>query len=167
MTSLRTLTAALLFAAPLLAVPVGAPLAAQEPVRPMPAASAPPPAPATAPKVVPPPVDAVAQCNDLTFVVAPAEPAACASRGGVKVFLPGIRRAPVPTAAAAAMRAADARSEARPATIPRTDAPPAGATMRCRDGSWLTGAPAASRCDRNGGLAVILPVAPPAPPRTP
>ncbi len=59
-------------------------------------------------------------------------------------------------------------SEAAPATPASTAAAPAGATMRCKDGLWLTGAAAPNRCDRNGGVAVILPVrTPPPPPRAP
>jgi hypothetical protein len=154
MTMLKTLIASLLLAAP-----AAAPLMAQEPPPTMPPASPPPPTPARAPLVVPPPADAVAQCNDLSFVVSPAEPAACATRGGIKVRLPGPRRVPVTAAAAPAVRAAPAPAG--------NEAPPAGATMRCRDGSWLSGAPSESRCERNGGLAVILPAPPPVPPRAP
>jgi hypothetical protein len=41
--------------------------------------------------------------------------------------------------------------------------------MRCKDGTWLAGTPAAARCNANGGLATILPPKPPAgaPPRRP
>lgn len=154
MMSMRTLIASLLLAAPL-----GAPLAAQEPPPLLPPASPPPTAPAPAPRLLPPPANAVAQCNDLTFVVAPSEPAACVARGGIKILLPGVRRTPALAAASPALRAATSQS----AALARNDAPPVGATMRCRDGSWLFGTPSASRCDRNGGLAVILP-APPVPP---
>ena len=153
---LRTLIVSLALAAP-----AAAPLTAQEPPRALPPASPPPPLPTPAATLLPPPANAVAQCNDLTFVVAPAEPSACAVRGGVKLRLPGVRRTPAPVAAAPALRAAEPLAVAI-----RNDAPPAGATMRCRDGAWLSGTPSASRCDRNGGLAVILP-APPVPPRVP
>ena len=155
MTSFRPLMVSLA----LLAL-VALPLSAQEPPRTLPPASPPPPAPIPAPKLLPPPPNAVAQCNDFTFVVAPAEPTACATRGGVNVILPGARSAPAvvtPSVRAAAPQPASSRS----------DAPPAGATMRCRDGNWLSGTPSASRCDGNGGLAVILPAAPPVPPRAP
>ena len=43
-------------------------------------------------------------------------------------------------------------------------APPSGATMRCKDGSYLTGRPSADRCDGNAGVAVIFPAAPVSPP---
>lgn len=165
MTELRSMTLLrALLALSFVAAPSAAPLGAQEPVRPLSPASPPPPAPAAAPKPVPPPADAVAQCTDLSFVVAPAGPAACSARGGVKVILPGARKAPTTAAAAPAARAAE------PPAIGRNDTPPAGATMRCKDGTWLTGSPAASRCDRNGGLAAILPAAstpPQGPPRAP
>ena len=42
-------------------------------------------------------------------------------------------------------------------------APPAGATMRCKDGTFLTGAASEQRCAGNGGLSVTFP----APPKTP
>jgi hypothetical protein len=157
-TILRTLIASLV-----LVVAPAAPLMAQEPPRTLPAASPPPPAPAPAPKLLPPPPEAVAQCNDLTFVVPPAQPAACGTRGGVKLTLPGLRRAPAPPAAAPSVRAATTQ----PAPNARDDAPPAGATMRCRDGTWLSGTPSDSRCDRNGGLAVILPAPRSVPARVP
>ena len=158
MTCIRTLMASLALLA-LAAVP----LSAQEPPRALPPASPPPPAPALAPKLVPPPANAVAQCSDQTFVVAPAEPSACATRGGVKVFLPGARATPAPSAVAPTVRA----PAPRPSALARDDAPPAGATMRCRDGLWLSGTPSDSRCDRNGGLAVILPAPRAIPLRTP
>lgn len=158
MSTLRTLIFALV-----LATPAAAPLVAQEPPLRLPPASPPPPAPAPAPKLVPPPANAVAQCTDQTYVVAPAEPAACATRGGVKVVLPGARSAPPPSAVAPAVRAPAPRA----AALVRDDTPPAGATMRCRDGLWLSGTPSDSRCDRNGGLAVILPAPRAVPPRAP
>ena len=158
MTLLRTLIVSLIGIAP-----IGAPLAAQEPPQALPPASPPPTAPAPAPKVVPPPANAVAQCNDLTFVVPPAQPASCGTRGGVKLALPGLRPAPAPPAATPSVRAATPQ----PAANARNDAPPAGASMRCRDGTWLSGTPSESRCDRNGGLAVILPAPRSAPARVP
>lgn len=162
MISLRALCTSLLVATPLAGALAG-PLAAQAPR--LPTASPPPPAPVEAPRLIAPPANAVAQCGDFTFVVAPETPSACAARGGVKVVLPGARAAAVPPTAPAAP--AVRATAPQPAATLRDDAPPAGATMRCRDGSWLTGTPSASRCDRNGGLAVILPSTPPAPTRTP
>ena len=75
-------------------------------------------------------------------------------------MMPGRAAPPAPVArvtAQAAMQAAPAPAAA----------PPAGATMRCKDGTFLSGAPDASRCDANGGLAAILPAARPAPPPPP
>ena len=158
MTKFQTVLIALV-----LATPAAAPLMAQEPPRTLPPASPPPPALAPAIKLVPPPANAVAQCIDQTFVVAPAEPTACATRGGVKVVLPGARSTPAPSAVAPTVRA----PTPRPSALVRDDAPPAGATMRCRDGLWLSGTPSDSRCDRNGGLAVILPAPRAVPPRAP
>jgi hypothetical protein len=65
-----------------------------------------------------------------------------------------------PGASAAALQRSSVM--AAPATAAN---PPAGATMQCRDGTWLTGAPSASRCSANGGVATILaqPRATPAP----
>ena len=37
------------------------------------------------------------------------------------------------------------------------EAPPAGSTGRCKDGTYLTGTPSAARCDDRGGLAVVFP----------
>jgi hypothetical protein len=42
--------------------------------------------------------------------------------------------------------------------------PPAGATMQCKDGTFLAGRPLADRCSGNGGVAVTFPSAPPPPP---
>jgi hypothetical protein len=33
---------------------------------------------------------------------------------------------------------------------------PAGSTMRCKDGTYLSGTPSADRCSANGGTAVIF-----------
>ncbi len=140
-----------------------APLAAQQAQAPAQAAPASPPptavAPATAAPTLVPPADAVALCNDRTVVVAPAQPSACSARGGVKVLLPGPRPAP-----AAPVRAAAPAQVAAPASAVT---PPAGATMRCKDGTWLSGTPDAQRCRDKGGLAVILPVQAPPPARPP
>lgn len=80
--------------------------------------------------------------------------------------LPVTRISPDPAVLAPSVRAA----EVAPVVVPQSLTPPAGATMRCKDGTWLFGAPSAARCDRNGGLATILPVRaapPPPPPRAP
>jgi len=41
--------------------------------------------------------------------------------------------------------------------VPANAAPPAGTTMRCKDGSYLSGAPSADRCSGNGGVAAVFP----------
>lgn len=71
----------------------------------------------------------------------------------------------VPIQRAAPPPAPVARSTDAAAPTPAAmDAAPAGATMRCKDGLWLTGPAAPNRCARNGGVAVILPVRAAAPP---
>ncbi len=67
---------------------------------------------------------------------------------------------PPPARAANAATAVSAQATVRAA--PAT--PPAGATMQCKDGTYLFGAPAPGRCDANGGLGGILPAARTAPP---
>lgn len=142
---------------------LAAPLAAQgppaDPPAALPPASAAPTAPAATVAPVGPPANAVAVCNDQSVILAPAAPSACATRGGVKVTLPAYRAVPAPEAVRPAPKGP---TPATPSLV--SDTPPSGATMRCRDGSWLSGAPAPGRCDANGGTAAILPVAPPVPP---
>ena len=101
-------------------------------------------------KVLPsePPVDAVALCGDGTWVIAPADPSACASRGNAKIlFTPTTRQAP-PLAVA--------RSIVSQQT-PFTNVRPDGATMQCKDGTYLFGAPSDERCRQNGGVGVTFP----------
>lgn len=118
------------------------------PASPAPAAPSAP----SAQLVVPvPPANAVALCGDGSFVQAPAGPAACGTRGGLRLVLPtrpsGPPPRPVPELATPAVMAAPAAASQ----------PPAGATMRCKDGTWLSGAPAAERCTDRGGVATVLP----------
>jgi hypothetical protein len=136
-------------------------LGAQDvPVTPMPVVA--PPAAPPAPSVVSaPPADAVALCKDGSFVIAPQPSTDCAPRGGVQVLMPPrpappVRPAPAPSAALL--------------VAPVSPTAPPGASMRCKDGTWLTGTPSAARCASNGGVATILPAAPaaaPPPPRNP
>ena len=52
------------------------------------------------------------------------------------------------------------------ATINAAEARPIGATMRCKDGTYLTGTVSGDRCASNGGVAVTYPATTtPAPPR--
>lgn len=149
----------MIWRASLLALACAAPLAAQEPPRTLPPASPAPTAPAIVPAPAPPAANAVAICNDRSVIVAPATPAACATRGGVKATLPAYRPGPAPEAVRPAPKGPTA---ATPSLVGET--PPVGATMRCRDGTWMTGPASSGRCDANGGTAVILPVAPVTPP---
>ena len=116
----------------------------------------PPPAPATALAAPTPPDSAVALCNDGSWIKLPRTAAECAARGGLKVAMPP-RLAPPPAPVAA--------SEANRNIIVTQTATlnagiPANATVQCKDGTFLFGAPSESRCAQNGGVAAILPVAP-------
>jgi len=139
-----------------------APIAA--PVQPLAPASALPPdsvRPAAAAARAEPPANAVAQCKDGTFVVPPNDASACASHRGLLVLMP--QRAAPPARAVAARMPVSAPAAARAAAP--SDAPaPDGATMRCKDGTYLTGAPSEGRCDAYGGVAAVLPAPRTAPP---
>jgi len=100
------------------------------------------------------PANAVARCRDGTFVIAPADASACSAHRGVGVVFPRRTAPPAPAA-----RPVPTARVAAPSEAP----PPTGATMRCKDGTWLTGTPAPERCSANGGTAVILPAARPTP----
>ncbi len=137
------------------------PLAAQDSPAPSPTPAPLPPASAPPAVVVPPtvpvpPSTAVALCGDGSFVVAPAAPSECGARGGLKLTLPEFRPRPgLPTAVGASSAAAETAAR-RPAAA---EVPPDGATMRCKDGTWIVGVASVARCDANGGLAVVLPPA--------
>ena len=143
-------------------------LGASRAVAQAPPASPPPPlvvTPAQAPLLRPPSAappaavaPAAAQCRDGAFVVAPAEAGTCGVHGGILVILPQSRTPRPPVAARMPLSAPAAARATAPSEAPA----PVGATMRCKDGTYLTGAPAAGRCDAYGGLAAVLPV-----PRTP
>jgi hypothetical protein len=130
-----------------------APPNAQQPVPPSQQRVAAPPAPIAASPAPIPPDGAVALCVDNTFVKDPGTVADCAKHGGLKVAMPShaktVARKANPTLAAGAAAV--------------SHAPPAGATMHCKDGTFLTGTPSKDRCANNGGLAAILP----APTQTP
>jgi len=137
--------------------PSATPQPSVTPLLPPPRASALPPdsvrqAAAAGPVV--PPAGAVARCRDGTFIVAPSDASACSTHRGVGVVFP--------------QRSAPPRPAARPVPVAQvaapSDAPPSGATMRCKDGTWLAGAPAEGRCEGHGGTAVVLPAPRPAPP---
>lgn len=44
-----------------------------------------------------------------------------------------------------------------PLVIVNVTAPPSGSTARCKDGSYISGAPSEARCADKGGLGVVLP----------
>jgi hypothetical protein len=151
-------------AAPVHLVPPPAPALTAAPSRaPAPAPTVkrlgPPPdsvRPAAAPVVVVP-ANAVAQCGDGTFMVAPDTPGGCASHRGIRVVMPA-RAAPAPPGAT--------RPVAAPMTLQAgalSSAPPAGATMRCKDGTFQGGAPSEAACATHGGLATALVAPRPAP----
>lgn len=132
-------------------------------VRPMTPVSPPPDSvrPAAARMAAAAPANAVAMCADGSFIVLPGTPADCASHRGLRAAF--AQRTPPP---AVPPRAAPAPLAAV-AAVP-VSAPPAGATMHCKDGTYLFGAPAPGRCDANGGLTGMLPAtrsAPPPPPQ--
>jgi hypothetical protein len=103
------------------------------------------------------PANAVARCGDGTYLVDRVDAAGCATHGGLSVILP--------RSAAPQRPAATARPAAVPtAAVAQPQTPPAGATMRCKDGTYLAGTPSAERCGSNGGLAAILPAGRPASP---
>ena len=106
-----------------------------------------------------PPTNAVAQCKDGTFIVSPATTSGCATHRGLLVTMPPRTTPPAPSATTRVAVAPMAMQAAAPASAA---APPAGATMRCKDGSYLAGTPAPGACAANGGLAAVLPA-----PRTP
>ena len=125
------------------AVPAPAPVVPIKPASPSPdslrrAAAAPFPAP---------PANAVALCADGTYLVAPAAPDGCTAHGGLRIrMLPA-----APPAPPGAVRVTTGPAALRAAT------PPAGATMRCKDGTFLAGAPSDAACTGHGGLAAALP----------
>ncbi len=145
-----------------LAVSMAAPCSARaQSAPPTPRVSPPPPAPVAAIPAVTPPDSAVALCMDGSWVKEPRTASDCAARGGLKVTMPPKPQAP-PTPGAANQSVI----ALQPALL--RSAPPAGATMQCKDGTYLFGAPSESRCAQNGGVTVTYPAAaPPPPPRRP
>ena len=83
-------------------------------------------------------------------------PGAASSTSRLPLLAPAV--IPPPPAPVAASRITQAQIS-EPANV----APPADATMRCKDGSYLTGEPVADRCRERGGVAVILPQRPKTP----
>lgn len=86
----------------------------------------------------------------------PAANAAAAAAAQTRVAAP---RRYVPAPPAQNATPVNVSMSAMIATTPQ----PANATMRCKDGTWLTGPAADGRCSANGGTALILPAARTAP----
>jgi len=125
---------------------------------PKPAGTVPPDSvrPKAAPAVKAPPANATAQCGDGSFMVAPNGPSGCSAHGGMRVVMAH----PAPAPATPPNRTAAVRAPAVPAA---SASAPAGATMRCKDGTYLTGAPAESRCTGHGGVGAMFETRGPAP----
>lgn len=130
------------------------------------------------------PDGALIRCNDGTWAPKGATVAACETHGGLAYRLPEIIAPPAPLARPdastpkftprpapsgalsseeRAQRNADAAA-AQAKSIKTTrvmapTAPPADATLACKDGTYLSGQAEAARCDAHGGLAVFLPAA--------
>ena len=100
------------------------------------------------------PANWVARCRDGAFIVPPATASACSTHRGVLVTIVRPAPPPVPTRATSAPTAA---------VLAPAAPPPAGSTMRCKDGTYLGGTPFAAACAGHGGLAAILPGARQAP----
>ena len=121
--------------------------------------------PPTAPKditpssALPPSDSAVALCKNGTWIYGSGSSADCIQRGGLLVAMPKRTTPPSALAAAAAVSA----NVIAPARVGL--APPPTATMQCKDGTFLYGAPSADRCAINGGLAAIFTHPTPAPAR--
>ena len=118
-----------------------------------------PPKNITPSSAMPPSDSAVALCKNGTWIYGSGSPADCTQRGGLLVAMPKRVTPPSALAAASTINAA-VIAPARVALIP-----PATATMQCKDGTFLYGAPSADRCANNGGLAAIFTHPTPAPAR--
>ena len=118
-----------------------------------------PPKNITPSSALPPSDSAVALCKNGTWIYGSGSPADCTQRGGLLVAMPKRAIPPSAIAAAAAVQA----SVIAPARVAL--APPASATMQCKDGTFLYGAASADRCTNNGGLAAIFTHPTPAPAR--
>lgn len=129
-----------------------------------PPATSPPPAPPTVeiPARLRPPGDSdVALCVDGSWIKTPGVAADCGAHGGLKVAMPPRR---TPPSAPARIQQPAFRT-----TAVEQGPPPAGATARCKDGTYLFGALPVNPCSDRDGLAVRFPIPPPPPtaPRRP
>jgi hypothetical protein len=133
----------------------------------------PPPAVVAAPALLrpsaapPPTAPVAAQAANRTPTAAPVRP----MQPGSALPPDSVRPAPVavstprpaPVASPPPAPVAAAPTAVRAAVAPPS-APPAGASMHCKDGTYLTGTAAPGRCDANGGVAAVLPAAKQTPP---
>ena len=121
----------------------------------------PPPTPPknlTPASALPPTDSSIALCKNGTWIYVPGTIADCAQRGGLQVALPPRARVPQVAIAAAAQAIVIA-----PAKV--ASAPPATATMQCKDGTFVYGTPSDDRCSANGGVAALFPHPTPPPAR--
>jgi len=155
----RTRSLAFLAAAAVVAAASSA--GAQQPAgAPQPAAVRTPPAENAVPApILTPPDGAVALCKDGTWIKEPGAAGDCARFGGLNVAMPP-RPTPPPAVQAATVQFR---------SVVDDQTPPANATGRCKDGTWLFAPPTQASCAEHGGSAVVFPVrtTPPPPPRRP
>jgi len=110
------------------------------------------------------PNGATLKCRDGSHPAANAPASACDGKGGVLLRYPVIRIPSAVASAPAVVRAPDAPRPAAPsrqpslqATPPRTvptGAPPADATMICRDGTMVRRDTTTAACQGRGGIAL-------------
>jgi hypothetical protein len=98
-----------------------------------------------------PPAGATFKCKDGTYSTASTPRGACSRHGGIAQALGRAPAAPAPAPSAAAAPAAGAA------------AAPAGATFKCKDGTYSTASTPRGACSRHGGIAQALAPAPAAP----
>ena len=115
-----------------------------------------PPAAAASVPLLTPPDSAVALCVDGTWIKEPGVAGDCASRGGLKVAMPLRQKPPVVNRTAPLLMRTVSDEQAPP---------PANATGRCKDGTFLTTPVADNSCADRGGLAVRFPQRQLPPPR--
>ena len=97
------------------------------------------------------PAGATAKCNDGTYSTSTTAKGMCSGHGGVAEKI-------APKAKAAAKKPAAAKPAAA------TGAPPAGATAKCKDGTYSTAKSTQGACSKHGGVAEALTAAPAAAP---
>ena len=96
------------------------------------------------------PAGATAKCNDGSYSTSTTAKGMCSGHGGVAEKI-----APKPKPAA---KPAAAKPAAKPAAA--ASAPPAGATAKCKDGTYSTAKSTQGACSKHGGVAEALTAAP-------